>query len=440
MISENAGRKSAHDKQNPQAVYAPGEDTTFVVFRGESADPYATYYDHEGGEIGPEVRIGTNPIPDDDTHGAPALTIDDEGFLHVFYGVHNDPLSYAKSEAPYDTSAWEPMGQPMAEADDDILASDYWETDRALLSVPGGTYTFPLTYQSYIYLLYRTGTEPNAHGPDPEQGDQITYPSHAFATILRSTDGGETWDDIGPVIDTRGARGRPESDAYVEDFDERDGKLHITWTVATGDPDSQPPRGHDGPRRGGYHAYYDTEDGLLYDLAGNQYGSTITWDDHSDGALRLADDEYTTRSGWVYKHLLTDDTVVVVFQSTDNFGIPDGKSQHVLATYDDGWAFERIPGSYTASNHSHVRTSDDGRLEAHLLTETDEGGERASDYSVLTRSDGEWTQEVLLEAEPIEGINTVRNGTDEFAALANGIASDRPQFSKRLWAVGTFSG
>lgn len=438
VISENAGRKSAHDKQNPQAVYAPAVDTTFVIFRGESADPFATYYDHEAGEFGPEVRVGRNPIPDDDTHGAPALTVDDDGYLHVFYGVHNDPLSYAKSESPYDASAWESMGRPVVDAGDEIHASEYWETDRALLSVPGGTYTFPLTYQNDIYVLYRTGTEPNAHGSDPEHGEEITYPSHAFATILRSTDGGDSWEDLGPVIDTRGARGMPESDAYVEDFDEHDGRLHITWTVATGDPESQPPRGHDGPRRGGFHAYFDPDDGTLYDLAGNRYGSTITWEDHSEGALRVANDEFTTESGWVYKHYVDDSGVYILFQSSNNFGIPDGQSQHVVATYDSGWEFERIPGAYTASNHSHLGRTD-GRLEAHLLTATDGGEAAASDYSLYTRADGEWTRDVLQEAEPIEGINTVRNGTDEFTALANGIGSDRAQFSKRLWAVGRFS-
>lgn len=437
-ISEEAGRKSAHDKQNPQGVYRPSEETTFIVFRGDDADPFATYYDHTTGEFGPTTRIGRNPIPNDDTHGAPALTVDNDGYLHVFYGVHNDPLSYARSTRAYDTTEWDVLGDSVAAASGEILASWYWKPEKGLLSVPGGTYTFPLTYQNDIYVLYRTGTEPNAHGIDREQtSDRTEYPSHEFATIIRSTDRGESWEDLGPVIDTRGARGRPETDAYVEDFDERNGKLHITWTVATGDPESNPPRGHDGPREGGYHVCYDPADDTLYDLAGNAYGSMITWPDHDKGAIRIRNDDYITKSGWVYKHLLTDTGVFVVFQSRGNFGIPAGTKQHVIARYDDGWTFEPIPNGYTTSSHGHVRMSDAGNLEAHLV-EANAQGEAGSNYAIFTRSDTGWDREEIITDEMIEGISTVRDGTDACKAIANERAGELDGFAERLWAVGTF--
>ncbi|QLH76064.1 BNR-4 repeat-containing protein [Halosimplex rubrum] len=437
-ITDEAGRKAAHDKQNPQAVYRAERETTYVVFRGDDADPFATEYDHATGEFGPLTRVGRNPIPDDDTHGAPALTVDDDGYLHVFYGVHNDPISYARSARPYETTEWELLGDPVDCDADDVLASPGWDTDRALLSVPGGTYTFPLTYQNDIYVLYRTGTEPNAHGADPKQGgDRTTYPSHEFATILRSTDRGDSWEDLGPVIDTRGARGRPETDAYVEDFDERGGNLHITWTVATGDAESQPPRGHDGPRKGGFHAYYDVSDGELYDLAGNRYTTPITWEDHNRGAVRIANDEHVTESGWVYKHLIANDEVFVVFQSKDNIGNSINHPQHVIATYDDGWQFEPIPGGQTASSHGHIRTDDAGDLEAHLVERNAERGDGAN-YTRFVRRDGSWERTRVIENEAIEGINTVRDGTDEFAAVANECSGENDEFSERLWGVGSF--
>lgn len=437
-ITDEAGRKAVHDKQNPQGIYRAERDATYVVFRGDDADPFASQYDHTTCEFGPVTRIGRNPIPDDDTHGAPALTVDDDGYLHVFYGVHNDPLSYARSAQPYETTEWEVLGDSVDLVSDEVLASPGWDTERALLSVPGGTYTFPLTYQNNIYVLYRTGTEPNAHSQDPRQGgDRTTYPSHEFATIIRSTDRGESWEDLGPIIDTRGARERPETDAYVEDFDKQDGRLHITWTVATGDVESQPPRGHDGPRKGGFHVYYDVADDELYDLAGNRYSQPITWTDHNRGAVRIANDEYVTKSGCVYKHLISNDNVYVVFQSQSNIGNARFSAQHVIATYDDGWQFEPIPDGQTASSHGHIRFNDAGNLEAHLVERNAERGDVAN-YSLFVRREGSWECTRVIENESIEGINTVRDGTDEFAAIANECSGENDEFSERLWGVGTF--
>jgi hypothetical protein len=39
-------------------------------------------------------------------HGGPALTIDDEGYLHVLYYSHHDPFRYRRTVRPNDTSEW----------------------------------------------------------------------------------------------------------------------------------------------------------------------------------------------------------------------------------------------------------------------------------------------------------------------------------------------
>lgn len=41
-----------------------------------------------------------------DNHGGPALTIDDDGYLHIIYYAHHDPVRYRKSLAPNDASQW----------------------------------------------------------------------------------------------------------------------------------------------------------------------------------------------------------------------------------------------------------------------------------------------------------------------------------------------
>lgn len=42
-----------------------------------------------------------------DNHGGPAMAIDDDGFLHIFYYPHQLPMRYRKSRRPNDASEWE---------------------------------------------------------------------------------------------------------------------------------------------------------------------------------------------------------------------------------------------------------------------------------------------------------------------------------------------
>lgn len=41
-----------------------------------------------------------------DNHGGPALVIDNEGYLHIFYGPHHGPIIYRKSLKPYQIDNW----------------------------------------------------------------------------------------------------------------------------------------------------------------------------------------------------------------------------------------------------------------------------------------------------------------------------------------------
>jgi hypothetical protein len=44
-----------------------------------------------------------------DNHGGPALTIDEEGYLHVLYYSHHHPFRYRRSVRPNDASEWTPI-------------------------------------------------------------------------------------------------------------------------------------------------------------------------------------------------------------------------------------------------------------------------------------------------------------------------------------------
>jgi hypothetical protein len=58
--------------------------------------------DHATGEWGTATTIGEAT----DNHGGPALTIDEEGYLHVVYYSHHHPFRYRRSLRPNDSTAW----------------------------------------------------------------------------------------------------------------------------------------------------------------------------------------------------------------------------------------------------------------------------------------------------------------------------------------------
>ena len=74
-VTDRAGRGAVYEGQYPQALYDEETNTTYVVYRGPSADPYATAYDHDAGSFLDPTKIGVNPIPDDDNHGVPSVGV-----------------------------------------------------------------------------------------------------------------------------------------------------------------------------------------------------------------------------------------------------------------------------------------------------------------------------------------------------------------------------
>lgn len=419
LFTNRGARHAVTGNHGKQAEYIEEKSTTFVVIRGDLGQQYALKYDHDTGKRSPHYQIDEDHLADD-RHATPSMVVDDDGIIHVFYSSHNSPHYYARTENPYDITSWEQMGE--------------------MTEIPEGTYPIPLVYENDVYVLYRSGG--NTDGTS-SHGD--TYPAHEFATIVQSEDGGDTWEDLGPVIDVT-EHEQDCADAYITDFDERDGKFHISWFVANGD-------NHDDYHSDAYHAYYDPKTQEMYDLAGKSYGKTVSWEQREEGVVRVFNGEYVTP----VKHALGEDETYVVFGAEN----PDqGEVQYYYATYDDGWDVEAIPQA--TCNYKwkkcDTRISDEGYLEAHLITDNDgvlhlQNGRRHSvgNYDVYVRDDaGEWTQNRLVERyyheggsvvrEGAENIAVVRNGTDKFAALGaeyTPMDDSRQRPMARVWAIGS---
>ena len=408
LLSRFSGSNAFYGTQEPNARYIEAVDTTFFTFRGPDADPYASAYNHSNKKWSPVTQIGDNPLEVDDNHGPPTIAVDSNGIIYVVYGAHYSNFQIAKSTNPYDITEWTDLGE--------------------ISNPPIGTYPSIVCDSSdNLWITYRAGSEAN---------DDI-YPSDRYGTLIKSTDGGESWIDEGPIIDTTD---HPEDDTrvYVNGLYLKGGHLHITWVLQAG-----------GSRQNIYHAYYNPSDGNMYDLAGNSYGSTIDWSEHSDGVVQVVDyDNIPTahaipyNGGWA-----------IGFQEdTDDNTVWDKR----VAIYSGGsWTDERV-GSLTTNifgHYSSIRVNGQDNLEMHAIVGADNvfpevTDKKAGDYVIAEWVNGNWEVEYIIKSSrdfAVAKTITVRNGTDKFSALCSELeqptgdpSTHYEDFKSRLIGYGAF--
>jgi len=208
----------------PPAIYYNGK--TYIAWQGGAGlDPYIIYYDHATKQWSTPVKIGTNPLSNDD-HGAPALCIDANGYIHVFFGSHDSALKHARSNNPEDISAW------------------------TMLSDIGSyvSYPKPIVVGNTIYLFYRTS---GGTGENP-----LAY--------VKSEDNGVTWSEQRTII-THGLNTRVYLGHIVKDGT----KIHIVWCKCLVS------EGAETKRENIYHVYFDTTNEHLYSMDGTDLGTSI---------------------------------------------------------------------------------------------------------------------------------------------------------------------
>lgn len=135
--------QSTYSVSKPPAIYVAAVQRTYVVYQGGgNMTPHIAYYDHEQRAWSAPVEVNdTNPISGDG-HGAPAMWVDDAGYIYVFFGAHATPMQLKRSASPYAITDWVQLVSPTP------------------LPVPGNQATYPHLFQrgSLIYFLYRQGT------------------------------------------------------------------------------------------------------------------------------------------------------------------------------------------------------------------------------------------------------------------------------------------
>jgi len=155
---------------------------TYITLSATPRDePYIWSLDHETGEWAGPVQVGHNQLPPLDQHGNPSMVIDNEGYIHVWYGSHGRHRTservYARSKRPEDISEW--------------IHPDF-ETDI----------TYPMASvmsDGAIHVLYRAGNH--------------SMPGSDAWVIRKSSDNGETWSKPRVVVQKMPRNGT--SDVYA---------------------------------------------------------------------------------------------------------------------------------------------------------------------------------------------------------------------------------
>lgn len=168
-------------------------------------------YDHSTGEWSPSYRVG----PAQDNHGGPAMVVDSEGYLHVVYYPHSEPMRYRRSLRPNDASEWTPEVEfgdrltypTLVVGPDDTLyltaryrgsAEQPWEV-QFFAKPPGGSWEKRSTIIRAGERSYSQFQEALAWGPDHKTLHLCTrmygdLPRWAYLIgYMKSTDFGKSW-------------------------------------------------------------------------------------------------------------------------------------------------------------------------------------------------------------------------------------------------------
>ncbi|MCI3922433.1 BNR repeat-containing protein [Paenibacillus sp. TRM 82003] len=334
VITKEANTAAFYGTSGPGAVYDPISDKTFISYSGPVGDPYMQYFDHKEKHISTAYKVGTNVLPTADNHGIPAMEIDSDGFIHVIFGGHGQPLQYARSVRPRDITEW--------------------TATKNITEMPTGTYPHVTSIGTIVYFFYRAG----------EYHSLEEYPNHAYGLLGKITYSGASTTiapvkgQYGIVVDVSGKYPEPQEpcDAYVMDCDAKDGKLHLLWCSTQG-------AGHGGLRENIYHAIYDPSDNKVKNIKGTVSLEVADW---ANQASFLAYEKLEVNLPKQY--FGKNGEIFVVF--TEAIGASVGIC--VLKWNGKTWTrYDTSARTQSYNHYQHLRIAENGMIEGFFITSSD---------------------------------------------------------------------
>lgn len=237
------------------ACYDPVFNRTWVVCNGPQRRPQLTFFDHSTGQTGPLIDCGLynaatgTQTPVSDSHGIPLVIVGNDGRAHVLWAAHNSIIRHWRATTPGGTVG----------------------TTTDLTGISSATYlSGGVGADGTLIVVFRAGFQ-NDHS------NTATYPSHPYAGLIRSTNGGTSWTEFGAIIDSRQVTASPAHDAYLVHAHMAPGtnRLHLLWFISNG-------IAHDDTRSNVYHAVWDNDTSKMYNQAGLDLGVKVFGTEHPD--------------------------------------------------------------------------------------------------------------------------------------------------------------
>ena len=176
-----------------RSAVVDGEDI-YVVYMGNDAEfsSYVIKFGGAGQGWTEPLRLGSGGKQDQ--HHYPNIVMDKEGFLHVFYGAHCDPLHYRRSFRPRDISEWTPEEFP----------------------IPIATYPRPFVLSDGRILVF--------------QRSGYTRSTRYRYGYIESSNGGKSWSEFRALIDVPDNFWIPYvGGVRVEERAQQGPTVHIGW-------------------------------------------------------------------------------------------------------------------------------------------------------------------------------------------------------------------
>lgn len=268
--------------QSPAGIYHEG--ITYVSYQGPFEDPYIAAYNHTTGEWQGPYRAGTSELgrregrTKFDNHGKPTLLIDDEGYIHVYYGghgggmhhgvnilgnVHHGANKNSISKRPLDITEWE-------------------EVDNVSVF---GTYNQAIKMDNGdIYLFYRHGAHRSdwVYQKSTDNGrtyaDPVSFLKHKRRTDLDAVD---SW----YAFATKG-----EGDNIIVGFD-----YHLCWDRGAGING----RGHTTQRHDAHFMNFNTATGEWTNVQGEVLNIPLIREEAEQKTLAFRTGDLWTFNGTV---------------------------------------------------------------------------------------------------------------------------------------------
>ncbi len=266
--------------QHPAAIHQNG--LTYVSYQGPKEDPFVATYDHRTKEWKGPFKAGTSELgrrdggKKFDNHGKPTMLIDNEGYIHIFYGGHGGHKSdghnslgnthvgankHAVSKRPYDITEWEDL--------DNIT--------------PFGTYNQVVKMDNGdIYLFFRHGAHRSdwVYQKSVDNGRTFSAPvsflKHKRRTDLKAVDSWYAW------------VGKGEGDNLIVSYD-----YHICWDSDAGRDD----RGHTPERHDLYFMKFNTQTNEWSNVKGEALSLPVTKEMADEKTLAMKTGELWTFNG-----------------------------------------------------------------------------------------------------------------------------------------------